>query len=326
MSFSEILFLAMVSFNNSVFSDKTVFDAVEFSEEASFERSSFHGEVDFMRVKFLSKTIFTGTVFSQKTHFVNCTFPTNHLTFFNFVTFEKPTSVVFEIENMSFVSFLNSDITKIKFASNTRWGKKDDLKVIEEVWFDKLSNNESLGKEDQKVSLEDVLSVYRNLRENYEFRLRFSDAGRFFIKEMEIKRKNKLIKSQYELEFPYKKKNWAERNISLTGLYYHLSRYGEDILRPTMLGFGLIVISTLLLAIQFNPNTETISSRTESIHLYDIYGAFERSLKNFIPFLPFENSVDAGLADYLMKMVGGIVTFGLIVIALRRRFERKYTR
>jgi hypothetical protein len=30
------------------------------------------------------------------------------------------------------------------------------------------------------------------------------------------------------------------------------------------------------------------------------------------------------LIDYIIKIVGGSVTFGLIAIALRRRFERNY--
>jgi uncharacterized protein YeeX (DUF496 family) len=47
--------------------------------------------------------------------------------------------------------------------------------------------------ENKQVSLEDVVSVYRNLRENYEFRLRYDDAGKFFIKEMELKRKYREI-------------------------------------------------------------------------------------------------------------------------------------
>jgi hypothetical protein len=33
------------------------------------------------------------------------------------------------------------------------------------------------------------MAVYRNLRENYEFRLRYDEAGKFFIREMELKRK-----------------------------------------------------------------------------------------------------------------------------------------
>jgi hypothetical protein len=30
--------------------------------------------------------------------------------------------------------------------------------------------------------------------------------------------------------------------------------------------------------------------------------------------------------DYITKIVGGALTFGLLIIAFRRKFERKYTR
>jgi hypothetical protein len=54
--------------------------------------------------------------------------------------------------------------------------------------------------------------------------------------------------------------------------------------------------------------------------------AFERSLIDFIPLLPSGSDVKFRLIDYDIKIVGGAVTFGLIAIALRRKFERKYTR
>jgi hypothetical protein len=52
--------------------------------------------------------------------------------------------------------------------------------------------------------------------------------------------------------------------------------------------------------------------------------AFERSMADFIPLLPSGSEIKIGLIDYIIKIVGGAVTFGLIAIALRRRFERKY--
>jgi hypothetical protein len=52
--------------------------------------------------------------------------------------------------------------------------------------------------------------------------------------------------------------------------------------------------------------------------------AFERSIADFIPLLPLGGDIKVGVIDYVIKIVGGAVTFGLIVIALRRRFERKY--
>ena len=52
--------------------------------------------------------------------------------------------------------------------------------------------------------------------------------------------------------------------------------------------------------------------------------ASERSVADFIPLLPMGTGIEVGIIDYVIKIVGGAVTFGLIAIALRRRFERKY--
>ena len=52
--------------------------------------------------------------------------------------------------------------------------------------------------------------------------------------------------------------------------------------------------------------------------------AFERSITDFIPLLPKGGDIKVGVIDYVTKIVGGVVTFGLIAIALRRRFERRY--
>jgi hypothetical protein len=53
--------------------------------------------------------------------------------------------------------------------------------------------------------------------------------------------------------------------------------------------------------------------------------AFERSFADFLPLLPM-GDIKVGIIDYIIKIVGGALTFGLLAIALRRIFERKYTR
>jgi hypothetical protein len=52
--------------------------------------------------------------------------------------------------------------------------------------------------------------------------------------------------------------------------------------------------------------------------------AFERSIADFIPLLPLGGNIKVGVIDYVIKIVGGAVTFGLILIAMRRRFERRF--
>ena len=66
-----------------------------------------------------------------------------------------------------------------------------------------------------------------------------------------------------------------------------------------------------------------LANVTNSIHWRK---SFERAIADFLPLLPAGSDTKIGLVDYTIKIVGGAVTFGLIAIALRRRFERKYTR
>ncbi|HXS59675.1 MAG TPA: hypothetical protein VN703_02565 [Candidatus Sulfopaludibacter sp.] len=46
---------------------------------------------------------------------------------------------------------------------------------------------------------------------------------------------------------------------------------------------------------------------------------------DFLPLLSLGGDIKIGLKDYVIKIVRGSVTFDLISITLRRRFERKYT-
>ena len=59
--------------------------------------------------------------------------------------------------------------------------------------------------------------------------MRYDEAGQFFIREMELKRNYREVLSEEENGVEIKQNNWLRRNLfSLTGWYYHLSRYGED--------------------------------------------------------------------------------------------------
>jgi hypothetical protein len=88
----------------------------------------------------------------------------------------------------------------------------------------------------EEISLERVTAVYRNLRENYEYRLRYDEAGKFFTKEMELKRKPREIPSNDGRSVVIKPNGWVRRNLSLTGLCKHFSNYGESIVKPTLIG------------------------------------------------------------------------------------------
>lgn len=126
------------------------------------------------------------------------------------------------------------------------------------------------------IRLGSVLAIYRNLRENYEFRMRYDEAGKFFIREMELKRRYEetsprcKLKNLFRLKWRINQigfleenniveivaKNWIRRNFSLSGIYYHLSRYGESVIRPTLFGIGIVLLSLFLWMTQPDPSRD----------------------------------------------------------------------
>ena len=255
-NFTDATFSEPARFREVTFSKEAYFNSAKFSE-ANFGIATFSGIANFGAAKFTLETDFIRSTFLNQAYFSGVF---NGSTYFKYTIFEEPTKVIFDVTNMSNVSFALSDITKIRFSDMVTWGGDDKFTTIEEEW---------LKNKTEEISLNLVLSVYRNLRENYEFRLRYDEAGRFFIKEMELKRKyreaplvsavfrRKLIKllkklklvnidaAEPEIKYILKENGWWRRHFSLTGLYYHFSTYGESILKPTLIGVIIVGLSTL---------------------------------------------------------------------------------
>ena len=401
--FVEAQFHGKVNFSKANFSGAAHFGLANFSEGVHFFRAKFSKEAMFTQARFkeayFSEANFSGAAYFNGANFKGADFSradfsgttyfkqANFLgeSHFNYVLFEDGRKIWFEVEDLSNVDFLNTDITRIRFSDRAKWGKKDRFKVIEEQWLEDYVKDINLRKKDkklrektkehypkvivivpkeyeiEKITLDDVMTVYRNLRENYEFRLRYDEAGKFFINEMELKRKytysstlscrfkNKLYhlykkprrdgNSQLpQIEYKLRKNNLLERNLSLTGLYHLFSNYGESIVRPTLIGVITVGLSTLFWLMQSNPTLQPTFSSNAHIPYSNFTGlvnatnhiqllkAFERSIADFLPLLSLPGDIKVGVIDYIIKIVGGALTFGLIIIALRRKFERKYTR
>jgi uncharacterized protein YjbI with pentapeptide repeats len=330
---------SIAGFEEAIFSVGAMFAGATFSGRADFDRATFSGGANFNGATFSEMAEFSGATFSRgpdvtREKFLDrASFFYHKTTYFNNTVFEQPNKVTFDNSDLSNVSFAGSDITRIRFGDKITWRGKDGFTIIEEEWL-KHQAQEKKGAQSgevlEDVSLELVLSVYRNLRENYEFRLRYDDAGKFFIKEMELKRKYREIKSE-NLTSQIKENGWLRRHFSLTGLYYHLSRYGESISRPAAIGAIILFLSTLFWLTQSNPILEPNSTNSTFVGFSKTgepgqwLKAFERSFADFLPLLP-AGDFKVGIIDFIIKIVGGALTFGLLLIAFRRKFERKYTR
>jgi hypothetical protein len=78
----------------------------------------------------------------------------------------------------------------------------------------------------------------------------------FFQREMELKRKYKEIPSSTLVNdgFIIKENNKLMKTFSITGWYYYLSKYGEDLRRPALTGIMIVFLSTFFLVAQSNPD------------------------------------------------------------------------
>jgi uncharacterized protein YjbI with pentapeptide repeats len=359
--FSYAQFTKEAYFNKAQFTEEADFSYAQFAE-ANFFEAQFHAESSFNEAEFMNETDFSHSKFIQEAKFVDTIF--GFRSSFNYVLFRDPENVIFQTDDLSQVSLANTDISRIRFGENVKWGlanrptrylkiwgdvDKNKFKILEEREIETLvASNGTV----QNIALGSVLAVYRSLRENYEYRLRYDEAGEFFIREMEMKRKYKEVslkkneesqedatavdhRKDEQVIVEIQRNNWIIPNLSLTSLYYHLSRYGESFSRPTLFGIGIVLFSTLLWLTQPNAASPDfsihdatfpvmINSTDVGINSTNLGIAFKRSLTNFLPNLSFGTETGAGLLDFAFKIVGGAVTFGLIIIALRRKFERKF--
>ncbi len=125
---------------------------------------------------------------------------------------------------------------------------------------------------------------------------------------------------------------WPTRNLSLTGLYYHFSTYGESMVKPTMIGAIAVGLSTLFWLMQSKPtlephffvNSSLYNSVSHFVYLNQAGNAthwltaFQRSLADFLPLFSLPGDIKVGVIDYIIKIVGGALTFGLLIIAQKK--------
>jgi hypothetical protein len=132
---------------------------------------------DFHGAKLKGKARFDHSEFDGKTH-VSGEF--NGETNFNYVLFEGKEKIIFGIVNLSNVSFLNTDITGVRFSDKAGWGEKkveygkfwggkkvkeDEFKIVDERRLEEEINKEKGGHTTKKFNLGSIKAVYRKLRE-----------------------------------------------------------------------------------------------------------------------------------------------------------------
>jgi len=264
------------------------FVEADFSEvtfgEANFNDAAFR-EVDFSLATFGKAYFFDLNKIKGKRR---C--GSDPILYFDFVDFCNPEEVHFNAFDLSNTSFLDTDVSRIDIGEMVRWSAKKLL-------------DEKLADEGQ-IPYEAVATVFRRLRQNLESRLRYVEAGRFFVAEMEMRRKNVGTKNRVL--------RWLRTNIfSALAWYKYFSNYGESYQRlvPWIVftPLGAAFLATLVTGPLLEPS-QLITFFQEYYQSY-IYAFFQLKTDN--------------MAELIIRVLS-LLFIGQLYVALRRQFERRY--
>jgi hypothetical protein len=88
------------------------FIGASFAEWTDFSGDNIKSGADFYNSEFHDKIYFSGNL--------------KGIIIFYYVLFEGKEKVIFDIENLSNMSFMNTDITGVRFSDEARWGGRGE--------------------------------------------------------------------------------------------------------------------------------------------------------------------------------------------------------
>ena len=257
--------------------------ACTFDALANFSACTF-GVSRFDTVTFGGPTTFKDSTFERTARFTQTDFRNQEMVRF--------------CRTMSNVSFLNTNITKIRFDADTVWNDDGSYAVLDER---ELVDNPSAS------SLSDTLAVYRGLRECHEYWLMYEEAGQFYVREMDMRRRYRDASSGGV------ERRKVGRYVSLASGYNVLCRYGESFGRASAWVASVFAAATVyyyLCPDHGAPGAQAdVLSRPAA--------ALERTLAAFL------HAGRGGIDDHLVR-VASLPTLGSMFIVLKRRLERRF--
>jgi hypothetical protein len=342
VSFYETEFNGEANFSNATFNGEARFNGTRFGGQANFDDTTFERDVFFHDATFPAGANFLDTTFEKDVSFSSATFGgetdfggsrlNRVLSFtdntvkgtigFARVFFKEKDQIIFN-GDLSKVSFVNTDVTRVRFG-DVIWGKNQTKSGNNETEhnntiisnterFDFKIHDERVIEKDVKStdifttnSLESVIAEYRNLRENYEYYLRYEEAGKFFMREMELRRNyNQPLSTSTE---KIRKRNIFARNLGLIGLYHLVCDYGESIRKPLIIIIFAFISATIFFSYENGWSMEN-------------FDPVRKTLASFFPF--FSLTDDPSLPEMILKATI-LPMVGLLFITLRRKLERRF--
>lgn len=240
---------------------------------------------------------------------------------FSGAVFLEPEHVHVYGTNLETTKFLNAKtLNRIKFSSVKWCSKKEAVLPLLSNDRKALYDEELLYKEIEKGSeeppYEEVESLYRQLKDNYEYQRNYPDAGDFYMGEMEMRFLNP--------------KTGRLEGLLLT-LYRWLSLYGEDYRLAFIWICALIVLSgaAMLLtgfSLIYGSFKATVPNHEIALGFPEL-GHVLKSLLVALKMVTFQREgivplSSVGVLVQTLTSIFGVFLLAILGLALRRRFRR----
>ncbi len=219
------------------------------------------------------------------------------------------------LNELTYTNKLTEECRRLK---EEKIGEPTPPELNAELVKEAIEDLETISK-DEELTLDNVLSVYRGLREHYDYGLRYEDSGRLFVGEMRLREKMS---------------SWLGDRIFFW-LYDRLAVYGESIWRPVVASALVILLFSILLNwdrmylpssfLDFlsgllSPEWNfTVKDISDSVSYWLTHLKLRESLMTFFQLRKMEN---CGWFSLLERLVA-IPVLGSFIVSLRRKLERR---
>ena len=189
-----------------------------------------------------------------------------------------------------------------------------DLKPEEEEYI--LRKMDELVR-DSELTVDNVLRVYRDLRDHFDYMLRYGDSGKLFVGEMRLRESMA---------------DWREKIFFK--IYDLLAVYGENAWRPVIVSVVTILLFSLLLNWDYVDPVNVIWHCIEAVFhgdwpaLQKAFASLTSALahlklrESLLTFFQLRDIEECGWFSLIERLIA-IPIFGSLVIALRRKLERR---
>ncbi|WP_237274812.1 pentapeptide repeat-containing protein [Tenacibaculum ovolyticum] len=310
-------------FKETNFNGVTVFDHASFSGFAYFNWSQFNGDAIFEYTKFLDIVYFNGTKFKSRAKFLGVEFNKDKNVVFSdlnsfsprleFISINFTNNIIFRRVNLKRVSFLQSEITDLKFK-NCDWGNENYRLVTEDEKKIPL-------KEGKYAECEEI---YRQLKKNFENNKDWKLSGEAYASEMEMRKRQLKEDANFK-----SKKGWNSFLNYLFYLFYDIfSCYTQSFVRPLIILIVSWLIVFPLLYLIFG--CYSLQENHSNIYFSDlIFKSLEKMYCGNIYQISTSNTFLILKSEYksywwlmaIQKILSSILTV-FIVLALRKRFKQ----